>query len=72
MPTAYIVDDSPLVAESLAQMLRLWGYEAEAYLGPRPAIDALAQAVPDVIFLDLHMQGIDGGPAVTRPPPWRQ
>ena len=29
-------------------------------LGPLAAIEALVQRVPDVIFLDIHMQGMDG------------
>jgi CheY-like chemotaxis protein len=60
MPYAYIIDDSRPTAESLAQMLGLLGYEARIALGPLPALEALARRVPEVIFLDLHMNGVDG------------
>jgi CheY-like chemotaxis protein len=60
MPCAYIIEDSRATADCLADWLRLWGYEARVLLGPRAAIEALARRVPDVIFLDLHMAGMDG------------
>jgi CheY-like chemotaxis protein len=60
MPCAYIIDDCRDTADCLADWLRLWGYEARALLGPRAAIEALARWVPDVIFLDIHMAGMDG------------
>ena len=60
MPVAYIIDDSRATGHALAQWLALLGYEPRVMLGPRPAIEALAQLVPDLIFLDIHMQGMDG------------
>ncbi len=60
MPVAYIIDDNRGTADSLAQWLGLLNYDARVMLGPLPAIEALAHRVPDVIFLDIHMQGMDG------------
>jgi CheY-like chemotaxis protein len=60
MPCAYIIEDSRDTADCLAEWLRLWGYEARVLLGPRAAIEALARRVPEVIFLDIHMAGMDG------------
>jgi CheY-like chemotaxis protein len=60
MPYAYVIEDNRETAESLAQWLSLFGYDTRVALGPLPAIEALARRVPDVIFLDIHMQGMDG------------
>ena len=60
MPYAYVIDDNRETAESLAQWLSLFDYDTRVALGPLPAIDALSRRVPDVIFLDIHMQGMDG------------
>lgn len=60
MPVAYIIDDNRVSADSLAQWLGLLGYDARVMLGPLPAIEALAHRVPELIFLDIHMQGMDG------------
>jgi len=60
MPCAYVIDDNRETADSLAQWLYLLDYDARVALGPLAAIEALAGRVPDVIFLDIHMHGMDG------------
>jgi CheY-like chemotaxis protein len=60
MPIAYVIDDNRLSADSLAQWLGLLNYETRVMLGPLTAIEALAGRLPEVIFLDIHMQGMDG------------
>lgn len=64
MPSAYIVDDHRETAELLAQMLAGLGYRAAISLGPLHALESLAGAtpgpVPDVILLDIHLQGLSG------------
>jgi CheY-like chemotaxis protein len=60
LPIAYVIDDNRMAADSLAQWLRLLDYDAWVMLGPLPAIEALARRVPEIIFLDIHMQGMDG------------
>ena len=57
---ALVIDDHRDSADSLRGMLALLGYWVRVALGPRPALEALAQRVPDVIFLDIHMAGLDG------------
>lgn len=57
---AFIVDDNRMIANSLAQMLNLLGYEVKAAYGAMMAIQLMAQRVPDVILMDLHMQGLNG------------
>ena len=60
MPYAYVVEDHRDTANCLAQWLRLFNYEVRIAFGPLAAIEALAGRVPDVIFLDIHMYGMDG------------
>ena len=60
MPYAYVIDDCRETADSLCQWLSLFDYETRVALGPLAAIEALVQRLPDVIFLDIHMQGMDG------------
>jgi CheY-like chemotaxis protein len=60
MPLAYIVEDNRATGESLMAMLRFLGYRVRVALGPLPALEALRIEVPDVVFLDIHMQGMDG------------
>lgn len=57
---AYVIDDNRETADSLCQWLSLFDYDTRVALGPLAAIEALVQRVPDVIFLDIHMQGMDG------------
>ena len=60
MPYAYVVEDHRDTANCLAQWLRLFNYEVRIALGPLAAIEALAGRVPEVIFIDIHMHGMDG------------
>jgi CheY-like chemotaxis protein len=60
MPDALVIDDHRETADGLRGMLAMLGYWVRVALGPRPALEALAQRVPDVIFLDIHMAGLDG------------
>ena len=59
-----VIDDEPLVADSLAQILNLFGYEAASVYNPAQALDWLARnsacefVVSDVV-MDGHMSGID-------------
>ncbi|MBL8057967.1 MAG: response regulator [Anaerolineales bacterium] len=60
MRYAFVIDDNRMIANNLVKMLGLLGYEAYAAYGPLPAMQALSQHVPDVIVLDIHMQGVNG------------
>jgi len=63
MPTALIADDEPLLRERLAQHLaRLWPeleVVAQARNG-REAVELFERHAPDVVFLDIHMPGVNG------------
>ena len=60
MPTALVIDDNRQAADSLSQLLTLLDVSAEIAYGPRAAMLTLNESIPGVIFLDIHMPGVDG------------
>jgi CheY-like chemotaxis protein len=59
MARALIIEDNRQMADNLRRMLELLGLETEVAYGPRTGLLNLAN-VPDVVFLDLMMPGMDG------------
>ncbi len=57
---ALVIDDNRDTADSLTQMLILLGYETRVAYGPLRAIEGFVRRFPDVILLDIHMQGVSG------------
>lgn len=55
-----IVDDDPLLREAVADYLSGQGFEVLSYAGADALREALAEAVPDLILLDLVMPEEDG------------
>jgi signal transduction histidine kinase/ActR/RegA family two-component response regulator len=55
-----IVDDNMDAANSLAEMLRLEGYEVQACYAGKPALEAAHLFKPEVAFLDLNMPDMSG------------
>ena len=60
MPSALIVDDNRQMANSLRDIVALLGLETRVAYGARTAIESIKVGVPDVIFLDVNMPGVDG------------
>lgn len=62
-PTALIADDEPLLREHLrAQLARLWP-ELEIVADARngaEAVELFDQHLPSIVFLDVHMPGLNG------------
>lgn len=57
----YVVDDDPLVTESLGTALRLeTPYQIRTFLSGAAALDALSSEPPDVVISDFKMPGMDG------------
>lgn len=59
-PLIACIDDSPVVAKALEQILRPAGYEAIAIHDPMQGVAILAEKKPDLIFLDLVMPHTNG------------
>jgi CheY-like chemotaxis protein len=55
-----VVDDNVDSAESIAQVLSLWGYEARTAYDGLAAIDAARSYHPRVILLDIGLPKMDG------------
>ena len=55
-----IVDDDPLTAQCLADMLQKLGHSATAVHTPHGALHHIHQVVPDVIVIDINLPGLDG------------
>jgi two-component system chemotaxis response regulator CheY len=60
MPTALIVDDNRSMADGLGQIVELLGVQAVVTYGARTGMMELQKKIPDVIFLDVSMPGVDG------------
>jgi CheY-like chemotaxis protein len=55
-----IVEDDRRMAQSLAAQINLLDHTVAISYGPRMAIQQLNQVIPDVIFMDMNMPGVNG------------
>lgn len=55
-----VVDDDQHTALYMADMLRMLGHTVITFYTPRSAMRQLNEAVPDLIFVDINLPGIDG------------
>jgi len=61
-----VVDDSVDSAETLGELLRIWGHEVRlAHDGPG-AVEAAREYLPEVILLDIGLPGMDGFAVATQ------
>ncbi len=60
MSFALVIDDNRQTANALVEMIHMLGLEARAVLNPAAAMGLMANEVPQVVFLDLNMPGVDG------------
>ena len=58
----YLVDDHQMFAEALKNIIEGFGYNCSVRIFPdaRPALEQLKSEKPDLIILDLEMEGMDG------------
>jgi signal transduction histidine kinase/CheY-like chemotaxis protein/CHASE3 domain sensor protein len=55
-----VVDDNEDVAETMAEMLRMFGHTVEVAVEPEEGLRACLARPPDVALLDIGMPGMDG------------
>jgi CheY-like chemotaxis protein len=55
-----VVDDEPLIADTIVQILNRSGFIAEAAYGGREAIEAARRITPELILSDVLMPHLDG------------
>ena len=55
-----VVDDNPDAADTLALLLRLWGYRVRVALDGPAALVAVTDHPPDLVLLDIGMPRMDG------------
>jgi CheY-like chemotaxis protein len=62
--TALVVDDNRESADGIVKMLSLLDFQARPVYSPRSAIETMTRALPHLLVLDVHMQGVDGGEVI--------
>ena len=55
-----IVEDNVDAAETLAELLDLWGHQVRVVHDGPMALETVASFAPDVILLDIGLPGMDG------------
>jgi DNA-binding NtrC family response regulator len=56
----FVVDDEPVIAQTLAIILNQAGFQAHAFNHPEKAMAARAQHTPDLLISDVVMPGMTG------------
>jgi two-component system, sensor histidine kinase len=55
-----VIDDDKTAATTLADLLQSLGHTVNVSLSPRSALTGFNQGLPDVVFLDINMPGVNG------------
>ena len=71
-PSVLVVDDEPRVLDALRAVLEGRGYAVRTARNGRLALEAISDARPDVVLLDLAMPGLDGVEVCRRLRAWSQ
>jgi len=58
--TVFVVDDEPIISQTLAAILNQAGFHAKAFNLPEPALDAAKSSPPDLLISDVVMPGMTG------------
>ena len=65
-PEVLVVDDEPAIRRALERALQLEGFSVRTAAGGKAALEAIAEAEPDVIVLDIAMPDLDGVTVTSR------
>jgi DNA-binding response OmpR family regulator len=60
MATVMVVDDTPVIRETVAKLLRQEGYQTICASNGKEALAAFRDATPDLVLLDVMMPEMDG------------
>jgi DNA-binding NtrC family response regulator len=61
MPSVFVVDDEPVIATTLATILRLnGGFRARSFIKPLEALEAIRVDAPDLLITDVVMPLLSG------------
>ena len=56
----FVVDDEPVIASTLATILKMHGFSARFFTSPLEALAAARAKAPDLLLSDVTMPGISG------------
>ena len=59
-PTVLVVDDEPLIADTLVEILNDSGFDAIALYDGKTALEQIDELCPDAVVTDVIMPGING------------
>ena len=61
-PLIFVVDDEPVAADIVAELLQLEGYRTRVFHDSHAAAEALSSSLvkPDVLLADFRMPGLNG------------
>jgi CheY-like chemotaxis protein len=59
-PRVFVVDDEPVIALSLATILRQSGFDAKSFTEPLEALNAAQSEAPDLLISDVVMPLLSG------------
>jgi CheY-like chemotaxis protein len=58
--TVFIVDDEPVIATTLAAILKNHGFSARAFTNPKDALESADSEHPDLLITDVMMPEMNG------------
>src|ERR1700734_2952844 len=60
IPTVFVVDDEPVIAETLYTILQRRGFAAKFFTNPMEALHAARTETPDLLLTDVVMPELSG------------